>query len=129
MIVESKMRVSPSTSAGTRPAGFTLAMDAAVSGRSSPMTRSVKGACVCFSATHGRIDLQDFMFVPVGAPDWPTALRWCTAVYRAAGDLLNEAGRLKGVADEGGFFPELEGNAAALEPHRRHRASRASPGA
>lgn len=63
---------------------------------------------------HGRIDLQDFMVVPVRAPDWPTALRWCADVYRAAGALLAERGLLRGVADEGGFFPEFEGNEAAL---------------
>jgi enolase len=33
----------------------------------------------------GRIDLQDIMALPVGAPDWRTALDWCARVYRAAG--------------------------------------------
>jgi enolase len=64
---------------------------------------------------HGRIDLQDLMVVPLGAPDWPSALRWCADVYRATGALLADAGRLRGVADEGGFFPDLDGNEAALD--------------
>ncbi len=62
-----------------------------------------------------RIDLQDLMVVPVGADDWPTALRWCAAVYRAARALLDASHSLRGVADEGGFFPNVGGDAAALE--------------
>jgi enolase len=63
---------------------------------------------------HGRIDLQDIMALPVGAPDWRTALDWCARVYRAMGELLAADGRLRGVADEGGFWPDLDGNEAAL---------------
>ena len=62
----------------------------------------------------GRIDLQDIMALPVGAPDWPTALDWCARVYRAAGSLLSDSGRLRGVADEGGFWPDVAGNEAIL---------------
>jgi len=63
----------------------------------------------------GRIDLQDVMALPVGAPDWSTALDWCARVYRAAGALLSDSGRLRGVADEGGFWPDVAGNEAVLE--------------
>ncbi len=63
----------------------------------------------------GRIDLQDIMALPVGAPDWRTALDWCARVYRAAGSLLSDSGRLRGVADEGGFWPDVDGNEAVLE--------------
>jgi enolase len=63
----------------------------------------------------GRIDLQDIMALPVGAPDWPTALDWCARVYRSAGSLLSDAGRLRGVADEGGFWPDVAGNEAVLD--------------
>ena len=31
----------------------------------------------------GRIDLQDIMALPVGAPDWSTALDWCARMYRS----------------------------------------------
>ena len=64
---------------------------------------------------HGRIDLQDIMALPIGAPDWNTALEWCARVYRSAGAILSDAGRLRGVADEGGFWPDVDGNEAALE--------------
>ena len=64
---------------------------------------------------HGRIDLQDIMALPVGAPDWRTALDWTARVYQAAGTILSDAGQLRGVADEGGFWPDVEGNEAALE--------------
>lgn len=63
----------------------------------------------------GRIDLQDIMALPVGAPDWSTALDWCARVYRSAGSLLSDAGRLRGVADEGGFWPDVAGNEAVLD--------------
>jgi enolase len=63
----------------------------------------------------GRIDLQDIMALPVGAPDWRTALDWCARVYHALGNILAESGRLRGVADEGGFWPDVAGNEAALE--------------
>jgi len=62
----------------------------------------------------GRLDLQDFMVVAVGADDWRTALDWTAEVYRAAGRLLAEAGRLQGVADEGGFWPAFDDNEQAL---------------
>ena len=62
----------------------------------------------------GRLDLQDFMVVAVGADDWRTALDRTAEVYRAAGRLLAEAGRLQGVADEGGFWPAFDDNEQAL---------------
>jgi enolase len=64
---------------------------------------------------HGRIDLQDIMALPVGAPDWRTALDWCARVYQSAGTILSDAGQLRGVADEGGFWPDVDGNEAVLE--------------
>ena len=64
---------------------------------------------------HGRIDLQDIMALPVGAPDWRTALDWCARVYRSAGAIMADAGQLRGVADEGGFWPDVDGNEAVLE--------------
>jgi len=64
---------------------------------------------------HGRVDLQDFMVMPIGAPDWATALDWCARVYVAAGEFFRESDRLHGVADEGGFWPDVANNEAALE--------------
>src|SRR5262249_10558116 len=45
---------------------------------------------------HGRVDLQDFMALPVGAPDWSTALDWCARVYAAMRELLADSGHLRG---------------------------------
>ncbi|MCO5081266.1 MAG: phosphopyruvate hydratase [Rhizobiaceae bacterium] len=61
-----------------------------------------------------RIDIQDLMVVAVGAPDFATALDWTADVYRAAGKLLGEQGKLAGVADEGGFWPVFDSNEEAL---------------
>ena len=55
----------------------------------------------------GRLPLQDFMVVPLGAEDWPTALLWVAEIYHAAGSLMSERGTLQGVADEGGWWPNL----------------------
>src|SRR5690606_21692650 len=55
-----------------------------------------------------RVDVQDFMVVAVGARDFAQALDWTAEVYRAAGLMMQEAGRLQGVADEGGFWRSEE---------------------
>ncbi len=61
-----------------------------------------------------RIDIQDLMVIAVGAADFATALDWTADVYRAAGKILSEKGRLAGVADEGGFWPAFDSNEEAL---------------
>lgn len=62
-----------------------------------------------------RVDIQDFMIVAPGASSFDQALEWTAEVYRAAGTLMAEAGRLQGVADEGGFWPAFDSNEAALD--------------
>jgi enolase len=62
-----------------------------------------------------RVDIQDFLIVCPGAESFAEALDWTAEVYRAAGTLMAEAGKLKGVADEGGFWPDFAGNEEALE--------------
>ena len=62
-----------------------------------------------------RVDVQDFMVIAVGAADYVQALEWTAEVYRAAGVLMNEAGLLAGVADEGGWWPAFDSNEAALD--------------
>jgi enolase len=62
-----------------------------------------------------RLDVQDFMVIAVGAEDFATALDWTAEVYRAAGRLMAEAGRLQGVADEGGFWPNFDSNEQAWD--------------
>jgi enolase 1/2/3 len=62
-----------------------------------------------------RVDIQDFMVVCPGAASFAEALDWTAEVYLAAGRLMAEAGKLKGVADEGGYWPDFATNEAALE--------------
>jgi enolase len=61
-----------------------------------------------------RVDIQDFMVIAIGAADYTQALEWTAEVYIAAGILMAEAGRLAGVADEGGYWPAFDGNEDAL---------------
>ena len=53
--------------------------------------------------------------MPVGAPDFTTALRWCAQVYHTLKDTLKSQGLNTGVGDEGGFAPDLKSNEEPLE--------------
>jgi enolase len=61
-----------------------------------------------------RIDLQDLMVLPVAATSFEQALAMSAEVYRAAGELMHEAGKAAGVADEGGWWPAFDTNEEAL---------------
>jgi enolase len=62
-----------------------------------------------------RIDIQDFMIMAPEADTFAEALEWTAEVYRAAGSLMSDMGRLQGVADEGGYWPAFDSNEAALD--------------
>lgn len=62
-----------------------------------------------------RVDVQDFMVMPIGARSFAEALDITAEVYRAAGELMAQAGKLQGVADEGGYWPAFDANEEALE--------------
>jgi enolase len=62
-----------------------------------------------------RIDLQDFLIVPLAAHSFEQANEIVAEVYRAGGALMAELGLLRGVADEGGWWPEFASNEEALE--------------
>ncbi len=62
-----------------------------------------------------RIDIQDLLVMPVGAHSMDEALAMVANVYRAAGDLMADAGRRAGVADEGGWWPDFASNEEALQ--------------
>jgi enolase len=62
-----------------------------------------------------RVDVQDFMVVCPGAQSFTEALDWTAEVYRAAGALMKAAGKLQGVADEGGYWPAFSSNEEALD--------------
>ncbi len=63
----------------------------------------------------GRVDVQDFMIIAVGADEYTQALEWTADVYRAAGDQMREEGLLQGVADEGGYWPAFDTNEQGLD--------------
>ena len=64
----------------------------------------------------GKLDVQDYMVVPVGARSYPEALEQVSAVWQAARVILNAAGyEAFLIADEGGLGPALESNERALE--------------
>ncbi|MBF6599207.1 MAG: phosphopyruvate hydratase [Dehalococcoidia bacterium] len=60
-------------------------------------------------------DFQEFMVMPVGAPDFREGLRWAVEVYHALAKVLKKAGHQTNVGDEGGFAPSLGGNEPAVE--------------
>ncbi|CUQ67346.1 phosphopyruvate hydratase [Candidatus Nitrospira inopinata] len=61
-----------------------------------------------------RLDLQEFMIMPVGAPTFGEGLRMATEVFHALKALLKKKGLNTAVGDEGGFAPDLQSNEEAL---------------
>ncbi len=61
------------------------------------------------------IDIQEFMIVPAGAESFSRALQMGTEVFHRLKSLLASRGLSTAVGDEGGFAPDLDSNAAALE--------------
>lgn len=62
----------------------------------------------------GRVDLQDYMVICIGAGSFAEALEWTAEIYRAAGARLANKGALAGVADEGGYWPSFKSNEEGL---------------
>jgi enolase len=62
-----------------------------------------------------RLDIQEFMVMPVGLPDFPSALRCGVEIFHALKSTLKARGLNTAVGDEGGFAPDLSSNEAALE--------------
>jgi enolase len=62
-----------------------------------------------------RVDIQDFMVMCPAAETFAQALNWTAEVYRAAGQLMEAAGPLAGIADEGGWWPTFSSNEQALD--------------
>lgn len=60
-------------------------------------------------------DFQEFMVMPVGAPSFREALRWCAEIYQSLKKVLHDRGQGTNVGDEGGFAPSLPTNEAAIE--------------
>jgi enolase 1/2/3 len=64
---------------------------------------------------NNRIDLQEFMIVPLGAPTFCEALRYGAEVFHRLKKLIDERGMPTTVGDEGGFAPDLPSNESALQ--------------
>lgn len=61
------------------------------------------------------VDVQEFMIMPVGAPSFKEALRWCAEVFHALASLLKSKGLATSVGDEGGFAPNLASDEEAIQ--------------
>jgi len=61
------------------------------------------------------VDLQEFMVMPVGAPNFAEALRYGAETFHALKKILASKGYATSVGDEGGFAPNLKSNEEACE--------------
>ncbi len=66
-----------------------------------PMMNILNGGAHADSA----VDAQEFMIMPVGAPSFKEALRWCAEVFHKLKSLIKDMGDVTAVGDEGGFAP------------------------
>jgi enolase len=61
------------------------------------------------------VDFQEFMIMPIGAPNFAEALRYGAQTFHALKDILSKEGYSTNVGDEGGFAPDLKSNDEACE--------------
>jgi len=76
-----------------------------------PMMNILNGG----SHADNNVDVQEFMIMPVGAPNFREAIRYGAEVFHALRSVLKAKGMSTGVGDEGGFAPNLPSNKAAIE--------------
>ncbi|MEE5992945.1 MAG: phosphopyruvate hydratase [Oscillospiraceae bacterium] len=77
-----------------------------------PMMNILNGGAHADSA----VDTQEFMIMPVGAPSFKEALRWCAEVFHKLRALIKDMGDVTAVGDEGGFAPnKLASDEEAIE--------------
>lgn len=62
-----------------------------------------------------KIDFQEFMVMPVGAPSFSEGLRWGVEIFHALKSVLKKKGFSTNVGDEGGFAPNIQSNEEAIE--------------
>ena len=101
--------------------------DAAANSAELPLYRWIGGLqaselpCPMMNVINGgrhadnNLEIQEFMFVPVGADSFRKAMRMGAECYQALKKLLRDAGLSTAVGDEGGFAPNLERDEEALE--------------
>ena len=76
-----------------------------------PMMNIINGG----AHANNSLDVQEFMILPVGAPSLQEALRYGAEIFHTLKKILNDKGLTTAVGDEGGFAPDLQSNAAALD--------------
>jgi enolase len=76
-----------------------------------PMMNIINGG----AHANNSVDMQEFMILPVGAPNFREALRYGTEIFHSLKSVLNEKGLNTAVGDEGGFAPDLSSNEEAIE--------------
>jgi phosphopyruvate hydratase len=77
-----------------------------------PMMNILNGGAHADSA----VDTQEFMIMPIGAPSFKEALRWCAEVFHKLKSLIKDMGDVTAVGDEGGFAPnKLTSDEEAIE--------------
>lgn len=76
-----------------------------------PMMNILNGG----SHADSNVDIQEFMIAPIGAQSFSEALRYGAEVYHSLKSVLKERGLSTGLGDEGGFAPNLDSNAEALD--------------
>jgi len=62
-----------------------------------------------------KIDFQEFMVMPIGAPSFSEGLRWGVEIFHALKSVLKKKGYSTNVGDEGGFAPNIQSNEEAIE--------------
>lgn len=77
----------------------------------TPMMNILNGGKHAINST----DIQEFMIMPVGAPNFKEALRYGTEIFHALKKIVKEQGFSTTVGDEGGFAPSLPKNEDALK--------------
>lgn len=76
-----------------------------------PMANILNGG----SHSDAPIDMQEYMIMPVGAPNFAEGIRYVAEVFHALKKILNDKNLSTAVGDEGGFAPDLEDNEAPLK--------------
>jgi enolase len=76
-----------------------------------PMMNVINGG----AHADNNVDIQEFMILPVGAPNFAEALRWGSETFHTLKKVLKDRGLNTAVGDEGGFAPNLASNVAALD--------------
>ena len=76
-----------------------------------PMMNIVNGG----AHADNKIDFQEFMIMPVGAPSFSEGLRWGVEIFHTLKNVLKKKGYSTNVGDEGGFAPNIQSNEEAIE--------------